>query len=435
MLNKNYKPLPPFKWFVLQNFPFIEADFDAITEYQLLCKVIEYLNKNIDATNNLGTQVEALNNWFNNLDVQDEINNKLNEMTADGTLAQIINQQIFDELNTKIQNNTNEISELKRRKFLIVGDSYLAGWTPDGTYTNWGTFFQNITGFDCTIVSRGGAGFAHSISFYSMINEVEITDFTDVIIMGGYNDSEFDFSAIIQGIINTVGLIRNKFNKLKNIYIGMCGNSLHADKTNKLFNTLHAYIHGSKITNCHYLNGVEYSLLQADYFASDGYHPNQSGLYSIAINLVNSFYTGYANSNLGYPAININLNDNFSGSFSNFGGYQNNNIIMIALQVPATLTCTNTSLKANMREEIELGTIETNLVIRGNYGLVMSDIDCAIRNNNLYYMCHGQLNIRNGKVYFKCLSINNEQTDYNTFDDIQEIQLYPFNKCFISNTI
>ena len=46
-VNNNYtdvKNLTPFKLCVLQNFPFIEADFDARTNYQLLCKVVEYLN-------------------------------------------------------------------------------------------------------------------------------------------------------------------------------------------------------------------------------------------------------------------------------------------------------------------------------------------------------------------------------------------------------
>ena len=31
--------------FVLQNFPFISEDFDALTYYQMLCKVVGYLNK------------------------------------------------------------------------------------------------------------------------------------------------------------------------------------------------------------------------------------------------------------------------------------------------------------------------------------------------------------------------------------------------------
>lgn len=93
-MEKNYKKLCPFKGWALENFPFIEADFDAITNYELLCKIIEYLNKTSSQFNDMIDNINYLNNWFNNLDVQDEINNKLDEMTEDGTLEQIIEQFI-----------------------------------------------------------------------------------------------------------------------------------------------------------------------------------------------------------------------------------------------------------------------------------------------------------------------------------------------------
>ena len=101
MNNYNYKRLCPFKWFVLQNFPFIEADFDAITNYQLFCKLGEEINKLIDNLNLTGNQVENLTNAFNdlqnyvdnyfeNLDIETEIDAKLDEMAENGTLAEII---------------------------------------------------------------------------------------------------------------------------------------------------------------------------------------------------------------------------------------------------------------------------------------------------------------------------------------------------------
>ena len=98
-MNKfNYKKLPPFKWFVLENFPFIEADFDAITEWQLLCKLGNEMSKVVAATNTLGTQVETLTDYvstyFDNLDVQDEVNNKLDEMAESGELTEIIAQYL-----------------------------------------------------------------------------------------------------------------------------------------------------------------------------------------------------------------------------------------------------------------------------------------------------------------------------------------------------
>ena len=63
----NFKNLCPFKWFVLQNFPFIEADFDAITNWQLMCKLGEEINKVIEKVNLTGKQVEDLTNAFNEL--------------------------------------------------------------------------------------------------------------------------------------------------------------------------------------------------------------------------------------------------------------------------------------------------------------------------------------------------------------------------------
>lgn len=95
--------IPKFRRCVLQNFPFIEEDFDALTDYELLCKVVEYLNKVIDSQNDVVAKTDGLiesfaqlkayvDNYFDNLDVQEEINNKLEEMAEGGQLAGIIAQ-------------------------------------------------------------------------------------------------------------------------------------------------------------------------------------------------------------------------------------------------------------------------------------------------------------------------------------------------------
>lgn len=93
--------IPPFKWFILENFPYIEEDFDALTNWQLFCKLGKEMNKIIEKCNLTGEQVERLttafnelkeyvDNYFENLDVQDEINNKLDEMVEDGTFDELL---------------------------------------------------------------------------------------------------------------------------------------------------------------------------------------------------------------------------------------------------------------------------------------------------------------------------------------------------------
>lgn len=118
-MNKfEFKKLTPFKWFVLENFPFIEPDFDALTEWQLFCKLGKEINKIINSENTLGTQLENVtnafialqnyvNNYFDNLDLQEEVNNKLNDMVADGSLQNIISVYVNENI-TKTFNTYND---------------------------------------------------------------------------------------------------------------------------------------------------------------------------------------------------------------------------------------------------------------------------------------------------------------------------------------
>lgn len=131
MNNFDYKNLTPFKWFVLENFPFIENDFDAINNYHLFSKVVEYLNKTIDNMNLTGEQMENVtnamtnlqdyvNNYFKNLDVQEEINNKLDEMVEDGTLETIFNNlldSVYDDIgdvNVQLQELNSRINQFEQ---------------------------------------------------------------------------------------------------------------------------------------------------------------------------------------------------------------------------------------------------------------------------------------------------------------------------------
>ena len=121
--DKTYIPLPPFKGWVLENFPFIEADFDCLTNYEMICKMITEINNVISNQNqvqDLGTDivtaynalVDAVNlainafeeditgdfndlknyvdNYFDN-NFPELLSNKLDEMAEDGTLESLLN--------------------------------------------------------------------------------------------------------------------------------------------------------------------------------------------------------------------------------------------------------------------------------------------------------------------------------------------------------
>ena len=153
MINPN--TLKPFGKFCV-TLGMIPSSYKASLTYEeqllwfcnyLETKVIPAVNNNAEALEEVQALYEELRkfmiDYFAHLDVQEEIDNKLDEMAESGTLADIINQEIFDDLNSQIQENAQDIAEISRRKFLLVGDSYLEGYSPDGNVSSWGNYLLN----------------------------------------------------------------------------------------------------------------------------------------------------------------------------------------------------------------------------------------------------------------------------------------------------
>lgn len=202
-MNKfEYKNLTPFKWFVLENFPFLEADYDALTEWQLFCKLGKEINKIIDSQNTVGSEMEKfsqafidlqnyVNNYFNNLDVQDEINNKLNSMANDGSLSQIINENLFKNINQSILQNSINISANKNNI-----ENKISKNEPNSITTNMLTqeVRDAMTGGSVPVVGIDSVGFENirdnSISiihFDEMLKSNFSSDFSDYLDLGESN--------------------------------------------------------------------------------------------------------------------------------------------------------------------------------------------------------------------------------------------------------
>lgn len=118
----NVKDLQPFKKFCMTIGALPSSYLESLTYQELLLWFCDYLQNTVIPTiNNNADAVEELqnlyielknyvDNYFKNLDVQEEINNKLDEMASDGTLENIINNNIFKELNNKITLNSENIT-------------------------------------------------------------------------------------------------------------------------------------------------------------------------------------------------------------------------------------------------------------------------------------------------------------------------------------
>jgi len=111
--------LYPFKAWCLQTLPTI---FDeSMSYYELLCKLLHYIEGCLQDVQILGEEFvklkEYVENYFNGLDIQQEVNNKLDQMVADGTIQNMINIAVGTQLRPTPFNNSG---------IIIVGDETIA---------------------------------------------------------------------------------------------------------------------------------------------------------------------------------------------------------------------------------------------------------------------------------------------------------------------
>ena len=179
----------------LTNFPYIEKDFDALTDYELLCLVVKFLNDVIinqneqnnsiismynaflalqtyvnntkdTLENSFNTLDNYVRNYFDNLDVQEEINNKLDDMVEQGTLQEII----YQFLQSNVAWCFDTVSDMKNSTNLING-SYARTLGYHSKNDGGGSTYKirNITNDD--IVEVNVENFQNGMYFINIINK------------------------------------------------------------------------------------------------------------------------------------------------------------------------------------------------------------------------------------------------------------------------
>lgn len=145
----DYKTLQPFRYWCQKVLPLVYDD--SLSYYELLCKVVDYLNKTMedvetlhgDVTNLHTAYVELqgyVNNYFASLDVQQEINNKLDQMAISGELTNLL-EPFF----TNLQNNiTDLISRMNEFSKLQDGSTTGDAELIDGRISWTGSSYENI---------------------------------------------------------------------------------------------------------------------------------------------------------------------------------------------------------------------------------------------------------------------------------------------------
>lgn len=157
-------------------------------------QVIPTVNENTEAFNTLKTYVE---NYFDNLDVQEEIDNKLDEMAEDGTLIDLIGEY----LQSNVTWTFNTVAEMKAATNLTAGG------------------FARTLGF---YAANDGGGATYKISDTGTANEKDVIaigstlygvlqhepNVINVDCLGAKGDGETDDTTIIEYAINNYDFIR-----------------------------------------------------------------------------------------------------------------------------------------------------------------------------------------------------------------------------------
>lgn len=104
--------LKPFKLWVLQNFPFIEADFDALTNYEMMCKIVGKLNEVVDLTNEQTSVINTLNSEFTEL--YNYVHQYIFDVDELKEAIALINNRL-DEIAEQVLLNTNNITLLNNK--------------------------------------------------------------------------------------------------------------------------------------------------------------------------------------------------------------------------------------------------------------------------------------------------------------------------------
>ena len=126
----NYKSLRPFRFWCQKVLPLVYDD--SLSYYELLCKTVDYLNKTMEDVEtlhgdvtNLHTAYEELqdyvNKYFSTLDVQEEINNKLDEMATSGELNNLIAPLLPDLISDWLSKNITTTSPVIDKTLTISG--------------------------------------------------------------------------------------------------------------------------------------------------------------------------------------------------------------------------------------------------------------------------------------------------------------------------
>ena len=390
-MDNNYVDLTPFRFWCQKVLPLVYDD--ELSYYELLCKVVDYLNKTMQDVSILHdgftTLKNFVDNYFDNLDVQNEINNKLDEMVISGELQKIIDASL-------------------RGVAIYLGNSYTEG-VGSSTRHN-GIYNRTKNMFSKTYVQTvGGAGFceynAHPTTFDIMLQNQantmtseEKNSVTHIMCISAIGDTRYlhenpNIDNFIAKVKRTYTVMANNFPNAK-MHIFFCGCVGRENNVEALTNynndvyTHYCFEYAVKqIPNCIYYGWMGWdNEHRIGLFSDDGYHPNDQGYEFIVSNMLNAMKGtfSYQPKMVKY----VTENGGITCYITNRNPYSLEIVLGIATSDLRVISGTNVFI--DLSDKICCG--------------VDQDSYCTIIGNNKQYIDTAILRLRKGKISLETLN-------------------------------
>lgn len=523
------KSVPPFVLWCTAMIP--TAFDDSMSYYEALCALYKFIQDNlVEPINNNATVLDQtvkdmatlkkyVDTYFDNLDVQEEINNKLDEMAEGGQLAGIIAQFLemspvfgfgtisdmaasenmsngsiarvlgntvaengdgayylvktkeegetadgvlkvaigdtliahrivnpndaeIAALDTRVDGVSERVDVLEEPKWAFIGDSYGAGWTPDGTTAAWPNLLKTKMGLDndhCTIAVHSGAGFSNpSYPFDRIISEMQADDrITDVLIAGGANDTDGSFNDVREGVRKSMENIAEKFPNCKHVYVGFIGG--RTDSYHGLIHLATERWNNACIEyGAEYMPNLQYVMFYGTRFSSDGIHPNLSGQTAITNALFQALNGGYTYTQFTDITFSANT-DMFNEATRNLHKYSINQLSYLANYMGTLILNTGThgAIEWNHGAAKKIGSLSRNQGILGTqyYSNTMYNIGHVIVHDNVlgWRTLNGLLYIDEDADVYLRLQDQTEGAGYLDMTGVDSIQLPIFSILFMTD--
>ena len=333
---------------------FLQEFNKIIAQWKAMQKNFDNLQ---DAFNDLKSYVQ---DYFKNLDVQDEINNKLDSLVANGYFDTFLNDYF---------------KNLKKRVFILIGDSY--GENPYEYKGGWTTPFKSFSGLtegvDCFTNCVGGSGFVKTgntgKTFLDLLKDINIgtvnpEDVTDILVCGGCNDVDTSYNDLNTAILEFRNYCKQHFVNA-NINISMIGIFKASEKRKLLLLTVLRSYQLAVNYGMRYIDST-CCLHRYDFIGKDGIHPTSAGCINIGRNLCNALFIGQGVQLINYNEESLSGGADITyGGANKFYGFSNNGIIYFGM-IKNTVLTFRTTINITNNSDIAIGNLKYSTLLENN---------------------------------------------------------------------